>query len=46
MQTPNPDTIADAKKYLLTGARYNCLLIGSARSLPIQMQMLAANHLT
>jgi hypothetical protein len=32
MQTPNPDTIVDAKKCLLTGgARYSCLLSGSAR---------------
>ena len=32
MQTPNPDTIADAKKCLLTGAWYSCLLRGSARA--------------
>jgi hypothetical protein len=29
MQPPNPDTIADAKKCLLTGASYNCLLRGT-----------------
>jgi hypothetical protein len=46
MQTPNPDTIADAKKCLLRGAWYSCLLRGSARSLPIQMWMLVANHQT
>jgi hypothetical protein len=32
IQTPKPDTIADAKKCLLTGARYICLLRGSVRS--------------
>jgi hypothetical protein len=46
MQPPNPDTIADAKKCLLTGTQYSCLLKGSARALPIQMWMLAANHWT
>ena len=30
MQTPNPDTIVDAKKCLLTGAWYSCPLRGSA----------------
>jgi hypothetical protein len=30
-QKPNPDTIADDKKYLLTGALYSCLLRGFAR---------------
>jgi hypothetical protein len=25
IQTPNPDTIADAKKFLLIGACYSCL---------------------
>jgi len=34
VQPPNPDTIADAKKLLLTGA------------LLIQMRMLVANHRT
>jgi hypothetical protein len=46
MQTPNPDTIADAKKCLLTGAWYSCLLRGSAKSWPIQMQILTAKHWT
>jgi hypothetical protein len=32
MQTPNPDTTANAKKVLLTGAWYNCPLRGSARA--------------
>jgi hypothetical protein len=45
MQTPNTDTIADAKKCLLIRALYSCLLRGSARAWPIQMRMLAANHL-
>jgi hypothetical protein len=31
---------------LLTGAWYVCLLRGSARVLPIQMRLLAANHQT
>jgi len=46
MQSPNPDTIADAKKCLLTGAGYECLLRGSAKTLLIQMMVLAANHQT
>jgi hypothetical protein len=32
LQTPNPDTIADSKKYLLAGAWYSCPLRGSARA--------------
>jgi hypothetical protein len=46
MQTPNLDTVADAKKYLLTGAWYSCILRGSARSWPIQMQICTAKHWT
>jgi hypothetical protein len=46
LQTPNPNTIADAKKCLLTEAWYNCPLRGSASICPIQMRMLAVNHLT
>jgi hypothetical protein len=34
----------NAKKSLLTGALYSCLLRGSARAWHIQMRMLAANH--
>ena len=30
IQLPNPNTIRDANKCLLTGARYSCLLRGSA----------------
>jgi len=40
----NPDNIADAKKYFLTGAWYSCLLRGSARAWQIQRWMLTANH--
>jgi hypothetical protein len=43
---PYAATISDVKKYLLTGARYHCLLIGSSRTLPIQMRMLADDHET
>jgi hypothetical protein len=32
-----PVTIADTKKYLLSGARYRCLWRAFARALPIQM---------
>ena len=32
IQTPNPETIADAKKCLLAGACYSCLLRDSARA--------------
>jgi len=45
MQPPNSITIAGAKKYLLTGACYSCLL-RELSSLSVQMRMLAANHWT
>jgi hypothetical protein len=45
-QKPNLDTIADAKKCLLTGALYNCLLRDSFRAWQIQRQMLSANDWT
>ena len=45
MQPPNPDTTADAKKCLLTGAWYSYPLIGSARAYAIQMWP-AVNHQT
>jgi hypothetical protein len=32
IQTANPDTIEDAKKYLLAGVLYSCLLKGYARA--------------
>jgi hypothetical protein len=43
---PYVDTKVDAKKYLLTGAEYSCLLRGFAKLLLIQTEMLAANHWT
>jgi hypothetical protein len=43
-QSPNLDTVVDAKKCLLTGAWYSCLLKGSATACPIQMWMLIAIH--
>jgi len=46
MQPPNAVTIVDAKKCLLRGARYGCLLRFSARALLIQMRMVAAIHCT
>jgi hypothetical protein len=48
LQAPNPGTIADAKKCLLTGTSYGCLLRGfaSIRYTAIQMQILTANHWT
>ena len=39
-QLPNPDTMADANKSLLTGAWYSCLLRGSARAWQTQKWML------
>jgi len=35
-----------AKKFMLTGSWYNCLLRGSARAWQIQRRMLAANYCT
>ena len=46
IQLPNPNTIVDAKKCMLKGARYGCLLRGPARVLQIQRWMLTANHWT
>ena len=46
MQTPNPDTIANSKMCLLTGAWYSYLLRDFARSWQIWRQLLTANHLT
>jgi len=39
-------SLADAKKGLLTGTRYACLLRGSSPALLIQIRMVAANHWT
>jgi hypothetical protein len=46
LQPPNPNTIADAKKCLLTGDWYSCILRDSARAWPIQMLIYAARHWT
>jgi hypothetical protein len=46
IQSPNADTIVDAKKCLLTGAWYSCLLGGSDRAWQVQSGMLTANHWT
>jgi hypothetical protein len=46
IQSPNPDTIADDKKFMLTGAWYICLLRGSSIAWQIQRQVLTANHWT
>jgi hypothetical protein len=46
IQSPKTDTIVDAKKCMLTGAWYSCLLRGSARAWQIHRQMLTANHWT
>jgi len=46
IQPPNPVTINDAKKCLLTTAWYGCLQRGSAKALLTQIRMLAANHQT
>jgi len=46
IQLPKVDNIDEAKKCMLTGAWYNCLLRGSARACQIQRWVLAANHWT
>ena len=46
LQTPNPDTIADVKMCLQTGAWYSCSLRGLANIWLRQMQKLTANHWT
>jgi len=46
MQPSNPVINVNSKKCLLTGARYGCLLRGSARVLLIQIRMFAANRWT
>jgi hypothetical protein len=45
-QPPNPDTIVDANKSLLTGVWYSCHLRGSASAWQIQKWVLAAIHWT
>ena len=44
MHSPKPSTIADAKKCLLAGTRYECLLRGSPRVIEIQLMLLATNQ--
>jgi len=44
IQPPNPDNIAHAKKCMLTGALYCCLLRSSARAWQTQRWMLKANY--
>jgi hypothetical protein len=46
LQSPNPDTIVDANKCLLTGAWHSCLLRGSTSASHIQRWMLTAIHWT
>ena len=46
IQSPNPDTIVDAKTCLLTGAWYSCLLRGSVSTWQIEKWMLTAIHWT
>ena len=43
MHPPKPSIIADLKKCLLAGTRYECLLRGSARVIQIQVRMLSSN---
>ena len=45
IQSPNPDTVVNAKKCMLTGAWYSRLL-RDCQSPQIQRQMLTANHWT
>jgi hypothetical protein len=46
IQSPNSDTIVDAKKSMLTEAWDSCLLRGSARTWQIQRWMLIGSHWT
>ena len=46
IQSPNPDNIVNANNYMLTGARYTCLLRDSSSIWHIQRQFLTANHWT
>jgi hypothetical protein len=41
---PNPDTIADANKILLTGALYSCTLVGSDSAWKIYKWMLTVMY--
>ena len=44
IQPPNPDTIVNANKSLLTGAWYSCLLRGSVSAWKLQKWMLTPIH--
>ena len=44
IESPNPDTNADTKKFLLTGAWYYCLLRGSDKACQTPQWMLIDNH--
>jgi len=44
--TTNPYNTVDAKKWMLIGTLYNCLLRSSTRTWQIQKRMLTANHWT
>jgi len=46
IQPPKLDKINEAKKCMLTGTGYKCLLRDTARACQIQRVMLAANHWT
>jgi hypothetical protein len=46
LPTPNPNTIADAKKSLLTVIWYGSSLRGSANTQTIQVEILTSNHQT
>jgi hypothetical protein len=46
MQSPNADTIVDAKRCMLPGAWYGSLLKGFARASQIHRWRLASNHWT
>jgi len=44
IQPPKLDKIYEAKKCMLSGTGYRCLLRDTARACQIQRQTLAANH--
>jgi hypothetical protein len=43
VHSPNSDTIVDAKKCMLTGAWYGCIIRGSARAWQVLRQILTAS---
>jgi len=44
IQSPKLDEIDEAKKGMLTGTKYSCLLKNTAKACQIQRRMLEANH--